>query len=205
MPDPGPIDVLTLRDEPAAVATLAAAFAGYPLLVLLCPDRRRRAGVVAAFCRVLFRMSARCGGAFGTEDRSAVLCVWPPGSEWPSDWTLFRPGALSFLWRVGVRGARLLGRIERELDAARATHMPGPHWYVPLLGVHPDAQGRGLSRAVFRPVFDAADRDGVPIYLETAPEVNVEVYTKLGFELRGRRKLTGGLDNWELVREPRSG
>jgi RimJ/RimL family protein N-acetyltransferase len=98
----------------------------------------------------------------------------------------------------------LLARIERELDAARIAHVPGPHWYIPLLGVRPEVQGRGLSRAVLQPVFDGADRDKVPVYLETASEVNVAVYKKLGFELRGHRKLSGDLDNWEMVREPRN-
>jgi GNAT superfamily N-acetyltransferase len=203
MTDSPPITQLTRRDEPAAVATLAAAFADYPLLVALCPDGKRRPRVVEAFCRVLFLMSVRCAGAFGTPDRSAVVCVWPPGWEWPNSWTILRPGGSSLLWRLGWRSARLLARIEHELDVARIEHVPGPHWYVPLLGVRPDAQGKGLSRAVLRPVFEAADRDQLPIYLETVPEVNVTVYKKLGFALRGNRQLSGGLANWEMVREPR--
>jgi GNAT superfamily N-acetyltransferase len=201
---PPPIDRLTRRDERAAVATLAAAFAEYPLLVALAPNAHHRPRVVEAFCRVLFHMSVRCDGAFATVDRSAVVCVWPPGSEWPSNWALLRPGGLSFLWRLGLRGARLLARIERELDVARLEHVPGPHWYIPLLGVRPEVQGRGLSRAVLQPVFEAADGTKLPIYLETVPEVNVAVYKKLGFELRGHHQLTGGLANWEMVREPRS-
>ena len=36
------VDPLTHRDEPAAVATLAAAFADYPLFPPLCPDAARR-------------------------------------------------------------------------------------------------------------------------------------------------------------------
>jgi GNAT superfamily N-acetyltransferase len=84
-------------------------------------------------------------------------------------------------------------------------HVPGPHWYVPLLGVRPEAQGKGLSRTVMRPVFEAADRDRVPVYLETMTEGNVAIYQKLGFDLRGHRELTGGLPNWEMVRQPQSG
>jgi GNAT superfamily N-acetyltransferase len=194
---------LTHADEPEAVAALAAAFADYPLLVLLCPDAKRRPRVVEAFCRYLFRMSVRCDGAFGTADRAAVVCSWPPGSEWPSWWRTVRAGGPSLAWRMGWRATRLMTRLEREFDAARAKHAPGPHWYVPLLGVRPDAQGKGLSRAVLRPVFEGADRDRAPVYLETATESNVVIYRRFGFELRGRRELTGGLANWELVRRPR--
>ena len=201
MSDPT-IDQLTRRDEPEAVAALAAAFAEYPLLVLLCPDAQRRPRVVEAFCRFLFRAAVRCDGAFGTADRAAIVCSWPVGSEWPTLWRTLRCGGLSFAWRMGWRATRLISRLEGEFDAAREEHVPGPHCYVPLLGVRPEAQGKGLSRAVMRAVFDAADRARVPIYLETVPEANVAIYKKLGFELVGHRELTVGLPNWELVRRP---
>lgn len=197
------IDPLTREDEPAAVASLAAAFADYPLLAALCPDATRRPLATEAFCRFLFRMSVRCDAAFGTADRAAVACAWPPGSEWPSRWAAFRAGGSALFWRLGWRGGRLLTRYEGEFDAGRAKHMSGPHWYVQLLGVRPESQGQGLSRAVLRPVFEAADRDRVPVYLETATEPNVAIYQKLGFALRGHRELSGGLPNWELVRAPR--
>lgn len=197
-----PIDRLTRRDEPAAVASLAAAFAGYPLLVLLCRDAKRRPRVVEAFCRYLFRMSVRCEGAFGTADRTAVVCTWPPGSEWPSWWDGLRAGSPALAWRMGWRATRRLTQLESEFDAARVKHVPGPHWYVPLLGVCSQMQGKGLSRAVLRPVFEAADRDRLPVYLETATEPNVAIYRRFGFELCGRSELIGGLPNWEMVRRP---
>jgi hypothetical protein len=46
-----------------------------------------------------------------------------------------------------------------------------------------------------------ADRDRVPVYLETVPESNVAIYRRLGFELVGHRQLAGGLLNWEMRRE----
>lgn len=93
-------------------------------------------------------------------------------------------------------------RLEGEFDAARITHAPGPHWYLPLLGVRPESQGKGLGRAVLRRVFDDADRAGVPVYLETATAPNVALYERLSFMLRGSGELSGGLPNWELLREP---
>jgi GNAT superfamily N-acetyltransferase len=106
---------------------------------------------------------------------------------------------------MGRRAIRLLRQLESEFDAARVKHVPGPHWYVPLLGVRPEVQGKGLSRGVLRPVFEAADRDRVPVYLETATESNVAIYKRFGFELRAHRELTGGLPNWEMVRPPPEG
>lgn len=197
------VDLLTRDDEPAAVASLAAAFAAYPLFPPLCPDERRRPRVIEAFCRFLFRMSARAGGAFGTADRAAIACAWPPGREWPTTWSQFRAGGLSLLWPLGWRGSRLLTRMEHIFDAARRKHVAGSHWYVSLLGVRSEVQGKGLGRAALAPVFEAADRDRLPVYLETIPEANVAIYRRLGFELVSKSDLPGDLPSWEMRRDPR--
>lgn len=202
MSEPLPVDRLIHADEGDAVATLTSAFLNYPLLLSLCPDASQRPRITDAFCRYLFRLALRCGRVYATRDRAAVVCCRPPGSEWPSLWSSVLVGGLAFLWRMGWKRSRFLLRMEHELDAARRQHVPGTHWYVAFLGVRAESQGKGLSRAVLRPVFEAADRSRVPVYLETVPETNVAIYQKLGFVLRGHRQLRVGLANWELVREP---
>ena len=197
------VEPLTRRDERAAVASLSAAFANYKLLAALCPDPGRRKGVAWAFSRLLFRLAVAADGTFGTADRAAVVCALPPGREWPRLWDFLCAGTLSLSWRLRPRAALWLARLGHAFDDARARHLGGrPHWYVHLLGVRPGSQGKGLARAVLGPVFAAADRAGVPVYLETMPEANVPIYRKLGFELAGLRELPGGLPNYELIREP---
>jgi GNAT superfamily N-acetyltransferase len=198
------VDQLSSRDESAAVASLAAAFAEYPLFPPLCPDSARRPRFIDDFCRMLFRVSVWTRGVYATPDRNAVTCVFPPGKEWPSEWKYVRAGVLPMLWRLGWRNGWWFSKLGPAFDTRRALHMgTRPHWYVHLLGVRPEAQGKGLSRAVMRPVFEAADRQGTSIYLETTPEANVAVYLKLGFKLLGRSDLPGNLPNWELCRDPR--
>ncbi len=199
-----PAEEIGLRHTRAAVQALAAAFADYAMLRALCPDARRRARVVPAFARMLYRISARAGGAFAVPGFGAVACGLPPGSEWPSEWDYVRAGALSVVWRMGLRAGWRFLKLGPAFDAARAKHMGDrPHWYLHLLGVRPEAQGKGLSRAVLRPMFDAADRERAPIFLETATETNVTIYTRMGFELLGFTELPGGIPNWEMAREPR--
>ncbi|QEG27374.1 Acetyltransferase (GNAT) family protein [Gemmata obscuriglobus] len=206
MSRPPAVDQLTRRDERTAVATLSAAFADYVLLTALCPDPERRRRVAWTYSRLLFRMAAVEGGAFATADRAAVVCALPPRREWPTPWAFVCCGAVSLGVHLRPRAALQMIRIGVAFDEARERHLGArPHWYVHLLGVRPGAQGRGLARAVLAPVFAAADRSGVPVYLETMPEANVPIYQKLGFALVGLRELPGGLPNHELVREPAPG
>lgn len=198
------IDRLERRDEPNAVATLAAAFAQYALFPPLCPEAERRPRVIESFCRFLFRISLKHDGVFATQDCAAVACALPPGSEWPSEWAYVRSGVLSVMWRLGWRNGIWFARLGPAFDSARRKHLGNrPHWYLHLLGVRPEMKGRGLGRAVLQPIFEAADRERVPIYLETFPESNVPIYQKLGFDLLGRSDLPGGLPNWEMARRAR--
>lgn len=191
------VDRLTPADAPAATRTLAAAFADYPLLQALAPHNPRAA---EAFCRMLVRSAVALGTAYATADRAAVACWFPPGHGVLTARELLRAGVLPLVRELGVRGGVLLWRLERQFDRARRLHVPGPHWYLPLLGVDPTARRRGLARAVLAPVLAGADRDGLPCYLETQDEANLPVYVRLGFALVGRRRVAGGLWNWELTR-----
>lgn len=184
-----------------AAGALAAAFADYPLLRAVAGPGRRPAAC-AAFCRFLVRYALRHGVAHATADRAAVACWLPPGGEYLRTWRAVRCGALGLAWRLGARGALRLGRIGHALEDERRRHVPGRHWYLNLLGVRPDRRGRGLSRAVLRPGFALADRDGLPCYLETQDEVNVGVYRRLGFEVAGESEPHPGLRNWGMVRPP---
>jgi GNAT superfamily N-acetyltransferase len=199
-----PIDQLTRSDEAEAVASLASAFSSYPLFPHLCPDLQRRPRVIEAFCRMLFRMSAATGGAFATPCRSAVACALPPGSEWPAELTYLRSGLPGLLWLLGWRGGWWFARLGPDFDRARLGRMGRqPHWYLHLLGVRPEMQGKGLSRTVLEPLFAIARDQCVPIYLETMTEANVTIYQKLGFDLFGSTELTGGLPNWEMAWFPK--
>src|SRR5437588_2413035 len=203
MPEQPAAVPLTHRDIPAAVTTLAAAFADYPLLRAIAPDPTRRPRVVEAFCRMLVRYAVRWGHPYTTPDRAAVACWLPPGREWLTYGALIRAGALTLAWRLGWRGTLRLERLEQVFDRIRATNVPGPHWYLNLLGVRPDMKGKGLARVVLTPGFDRADRDRLPCYLETQNEVNVGIYRRLGFEVVGEAAPHPGLRTWGMRRDPR--
>jgi ribosomal protein S18 acetylase RimI-like enzyme len=64
-------------------------------------------------------------------------------------------------------------------------HPVKPHWYLPLIGVDPLAQGRGYGSALLRDALELIDREGQAAYLESTNPVNLPLYQRHGFEVVG--------------------
>jgi ribosomal protein S18 acetylase RimI-like enzyme len=66
--------------------------------------------------------------------------------------------------------------------ARRAGHDPRrPHWHIGPIGVHPQAQGRGIGKALLGSFLHAVDQQGSPAFLETDVDKNVPLYEGFGF------------------------
>lgn len=64
---------------------------------------------------------------------------------------------------------------------AERVHPVERHWYLVVAGVRPEAQRKGLGSLLIHRGLDDADRDRVPIYLETADRANIRFYERFGF------------------------
>jgi ribosomal protein S18 acetylase RimI-like enzyme len=83
-------------------------------------------------------------------------------------------------------------------------HPRVPHHYLFVLGVDPEAQGKGVGRALLAPMLAVCDRDRLPAYLETANERNLGFYQSLGFTVTGEHAIANGPKLWFMLREPAS-
>lgn len=82
-------------------------------------------------------------------------------------------------------------------------HPREPHYYMFILGVKPEHQGRGTGTALMRPVRppDLRSRGG-PAYLEASAPRNRYLYARNGFEVVGETGLPGGGPPvWRMWRE----
>lgn len=79
------------------------------------------------------------------------------------------------------------------LREAIATNTPvEDHWYLQMVGTHPDWQRRGIARALIERGKQWASRDGLGMYLETETVANVAYYRQLGFEVRSEWDVAAG-------------
>jgi len=81
-------------------------------------------------------------------------------------------------------------------------HPSGPHWYLPLVGVEPLHQSRGLGATVLRPVLQRCDRERLPAYLESTNPRNIPFYESLGFERVGVIQAGASPEIVPMIRQP---
>ena len=82
-------------------------------------------------------------------------------------------------------------------------HPEERNWYLPMMGVEPNAQGRGLGGALMRHAIARADKDGVLAYLESSNPRNISLYERHGFEVMGEIQIGAAPPVTPMLRRPR--
>lgn len=84
---------------------------------------------------------------------------------------------------------------------------PRGYYFLNIMTVLPEHQGRGIGRRLVTVVTDQADLEGMPCYLEASKDVpNIPIYERMGFEFVTKLDCDDDGDKCTLycmVREPR--
>ena len=200
--------IVPLERAQRAVASevLARAFFDDPLTVWMMPDESRRMRGLEWFMGTGARYAMKYGHVDTTaNDVRGAGCWLPPGETDMSLVRMVRGGMYMAPFKFGLGAfSRFMSAMD-QMEELHKRDMPPEHWYLMILGVDPDHQGRGLGCAIIAPTLARADAEGLPCYLETMKEINVTFYRKHGFEVIVDDHLPkGGPRYWTMRREPRS-
>jgi GNAT superfamily N-acetyltransferase len=128
------------------------------------------------------------GWVWMTEDGGAASLWIPPGEPELSDEdeARFEPLLREL---IGSHADDVLILIERfEENHPRENE----HFYLSLLGTHPDHRGQGKGMGLLAANLDQIDELGMPAYLESSNRANDYRYERLGFERVGEFAAPGG-------------
>jgi ribosomal protein S18 acetylase RimI-like enzyme len=146
-------------------------------------DVRRRAAL-AAYFDYSIRQGTRIGRVVRLEAADMGVSVWVlPQSEEVQERERLRKRA----YLQGVLGAVGSENYARIVDfmSARARPVVGnDSWYLSIVAVAPQAQGRGLGARLLAPTLAEADSATVVCYLETFNPRSLHFYERLGFVTR---------------------
>jgi ribosomal protein S18 acetylase RimI-like enzyme len=166
------------------------------------PDPARRARALKLLNRVPLEYGLRYGHATESHAGGAVS-VWSPPGRPISMVGMIRSGILRVPFGVGFGPFVLFVGANGIMERIHKQHVPEPHWYLLVVGVDPELQGRGVGSALIREGLSRADAAACPCYLETSDERNVAFYERYGFRVLAKASLgTGGPPGWGMRREP---
>ena len=77
------------------------------------------------------------------------------------------------------------------------------HWHLPLIGVDPVHQGKGIGSALLSVVLNVCDSQKVSAYLEATSPRNVPLYERHGFEAVGSIQAADSPQIIPMLRKPR--
>jgi ribosomal protein S18 acetylase RimI-like enzyme len=165
-------------DLAAVSELLGAAFREDPLWSWALPD----ASALTIWWRFLVGSALRHRFVFVAGDCAAASVWIPPGASELTEQEEEQVGPL-----LGELAGEHAPAVMELLERFEAAHpRDRPHYYLSLLGTHPEQRGRGLGMALLAENLAAIDAEGMPAYLESSNPENVPRYERLGFERIGK-------------------
>jgi ribosomal protein S18 acetylase RimI-like enzyme len=185
----------TFDEVPRAIAAIVAAFLTDPPARFAWPSAHDYLQAMPVATREFAGSSFKHGTAYVSADFSGAALWLPPG--------------------VAPNG-KVLGKMFRDtakrehLDDLLATfekmeqlHPREPHWYLPQIGVDPNAQGKGLGGELMRHALARCDQERALAYLEASKPQNVPFYRRHGFEVIGEIRIGAAPPVTPMLRRPR--
>jgi GNAT superfamily N-acetyltransferase len=173
--------------DPASSAA-AAALESDPfyrcIAVEFAADSVRRRAALSAYLDYSIAQGRRVGRVAHLENAGHGVAIWLL-PQTPEVKERERAQKRSFLHRaLGERGSAHYHAMV-DYMGSRAQTVVGPEaWYLSIVAVAAQEQGRGLGRRLLAPTMAEADALGVPCYLETFIRRSRGFYEQLGFVAR---------------------
>jgi GNAT superfamily N-acetyltransferase len=192
---------LTYEDRESVIDVLAESFRDYPFFTFALEgktgseyERSLRALIGFFVDARLMRGWPVLGIREGSTLSAAMLISDPVVTP--------RPDALNSVYEE-VRsevGNQVLARLDEFESALDACEPSAPTFFVGMVGVRPEAQGKGFGRALMEHVakmaYDRPDSAGVTLTTET--KKNLPFYQRLGYRVLGSAEV-GPLTTWLMM------
>lgn len=132
---------------------------------------------------VMLRIGMKYGYAFTTSPRLEGVAVWAKieKPEYPF-WRMLLAGVMIPAMRMGWGAGRRMQALSSKLEKKHEQIISGIHWYLQLIGVEPEFQGKGYASRLIRGMLPRIDEESLPCYLETELEENTLIYGHFGFQ-----------------------
>jgi GNAT superfamily N-acetyltransferase len=175
-PGPVPVRPAVPTEVPPLAGVLARAFAADPMVRWSMASGDDLPARIRTMFEIVDTAYAGEGWLYVAGDEFGVMSLLPPG-------TAGREREIADTVAPAIAALTPDGgeRYERFWAWIGSLLPPEPHWLLDQVAVEPSAQGRGIGGAMLRFAIACAERDGLPLVLETGVPANVPLYERFGF------------------------
>jgi ribosomal protein S18 acetylase RimI-like enzyme len=192
---PSPRKVTSVEQE-IAIATLVLAFSNDPAVRWLFPDTHRYLIYFPQFVKAFAGKAFEQGTAYVSGDFTGTALWLAPGVQPHAE-------PLEELLQSSLPNANQPDAfaVFEQMDHC---HPRFPHWYLPLIGVDPQYQGKGHGSVLLRSVLRQCDKEQIPAYLESSNPANIALYERHGFETIGTIQVGRSPEIVPMIRQPQT-
>jgi ribosomal protein S18 acetylase RimI-like enzyme len=160
----------TRAQEAQVIGVITMAFSTDPVARFAIPDPAQYLATMPQSIRAFGGRALDNGSAWCIEGFWGAALWLPPGAT---------PDPLTMETVPESRRQML----REAFEQMGASHPVEPHWYLPLIGIDPSRQNRGLGSLLMEHANAVFDRSGALAYLESSNQRNVPFYQRHGYEL----------------------
>ena len=201
---------LKKADTKRTARMLARAFVDDPLMLFAygVGDKERSSEGGYYYFQIPLKYCLRYGEVYAPTSDIEGAAAWMPSSKWPiTFWKMMRVTSIWLMMKMVCKfGIGMMNRmmpVGRHLDETHKRLAPSDHFYLQTLGVDPEHQGKGYASRLLKPMFARLDEEGMPCYLETFTEKDVQIYSHFGFDVLEESEVRDtGITSWAMLRQP---
>ncbi len=146
-------------------------------------DETQRSEALSRYFDYSMSEGARVGRCVQSVDDAPAAAVWLLPLS-PERAAAEASAKAAFLKRaLEPKGAENYHRIVGFMASRSRSIVSSAAWYLSIVGVAPEAQGRGVGGRLIRATLAEADQVGAPSFLETFSQRNVTLYERLGYSV----------------------
>lgn len=170
------ISIADSTDHDRVIATIIMGFSSDPLTRWFWPEAITYMQSGAVF-DAFGGQAIEAGSAFVTAEFEGAALWLPPGVMPDED-----KMAKALESTIAPQIASDVFAVFEQMDEY---HPDEKVWYLPLIGVDPAHQGKGIGSALMKQALRRCDEEGLPAYLESSNPRNISLYERHGFETIG--------------------
>ncbi len=180
---------------------LSRAFYDDPFYIWIMPNDEKRLSQLHWWMKIMLRYTFKFGRIHYTEDRMAVAMWLGPDNPMVNDFRMFSMGLILYPFKIGFRNFMRAVDITAQWNREHKK-MNKRHYYLMVIAVEPEFQGKGIGSRLMQVGLDKADKDGLECFLETVTPEDVQFYKKHNFEIMVNNGFGNNNQFWLMTRDP---